>query len=166
MADNPHDAGQFHPGYAEVARVRPTDITAPNGNDLRSFVHAWFAAFDHRGPAEFFLSHLDDADMTFNLDGSTLASDHASFRAWYADALDHFPWDFHDVLDTSLAGTSATGWAVRLLFRHVGEWRDDPDGEVRPFNRLLRADWRVEHRGGRFVIRRYELATERDVIPI
>ena len=30
--------------------------------------------------------------MTFNLNGEALAHDHASFRAWYADALTHIPW--------------------------------------------------------------------------
>ena len=152
---------------AQVGRFRPDDLKATNQNDVRAFQHAWFAAFDHAERAEFFLGHLDDTDMTFNMDGMSLAHDHASFRAWYADALRHIPWDFHDILHTTITGTHRTGWTLQFAFRHVGEWRDDPDAEaVRPFNRVLRADWRVEHDGRRFVIRRYELATAQTILAI
>lgn len=48
--------------------------------------------------------------------------DHESFRARYADALRHIPWDFHEMLD----GVSPAGWAAEFSFRHVGEWPDDP----------------------------------------
>lgn len=44
----------------DVARFRPNDLKAPNHNDVRAFVHAWFAAFDHVDAGEFFLGHLDD----------------------------------------------------------------------------------------------------------
>lgn len=156
------DPADFAAAEAQIARHKPQDIAAPNHNDLRSFVHAWFAAFDHRAAAEWFLDHLDDDDMTFNLDGEALARDHATFRTWYADALDQFPWDFHDVLHIVIAGTSSTGWSLDFDFRHVGE-----AGEARrPFNRVLHASWRVEHDGDRFTIRRYELTTAQEVIPL
>ncbi len=161
----------FSAAEREVARWRPTDLKAPNHNDVRSFVHAWFAAFDHADASEFFLGHLDDAEMTFNLDGEALAHDHASFRAWYADALTHIPWDFHEVRDITVTGLATTGWAAEFYFRHVGDWRDDPGSDPdaaanRPFNRVLKANWRLEHVGGRFVIRRYELVTAKNILPI
>ncbi len=162
----PSGPAEFTPAEREVAHRRPADLKAPNGNDVRSFVHAWFAAFDHADEAEFFLGHLEDADMTFNMDGKVLAHDHASFRAWYADALVHIPWDYHDIRDITVTGLSATGWAAEFFFRHTGEWRDVADGPVRPFNRVLRATWRLEHAGGRFVIRRYELATAQTALAI
>ncbi len=151
----------------QVARYKPADIFAPNHNDLRAFVHAWFAAFDHAERAEFFIRHLDNADMTFDFDGRPLATDHASFRTWYADALDHIPWDFHDVLDITVTGTAATGWAAEFFFRHVGEWRDGRDSEaVRSFNRVLHCHWLVEHNGEHFLIRRYDLTIAQNVIPL
>lgn len=158
----------FTPAERQVARYRPDDVHAPNHNDVRSFMHAWFAGFDHTAPAEFFLAHFDDGDMTFTMDGDPLATDHASFRAWYADALAHIPWDFHDILgDVTIAGIHPTGWTAEFCFRHVGEWRDDPDAyRGRPFNRVLGANWRVEHDGENFVIRRYALALAQDVIPL
>ncbi len=156
------DQADFTRAEAQIARHKPGDISAPNQNDLRSFVHAWFAAFDHRAAADYFLGHLEDDDMTFNLDGEVLARDHATFRTWYAEALDVFPWDFHDVLHMTIAGTSDTGWALDFDFRHVGE----AGTERQPFNRVLHASWRVEHDGSRFVIRRYELSTAQDVIPL
>ena len=168
MTDQTHpETRRFDAAEREVARRRPEELKAPNENDLRSFVHAWFAAFDHAAPAESFLAHLDDADMTFDMDGQPLATDHASFRTWYADATDHIPWDFHDVIDVSIVGDHRTGWAAELFFRHVGEWRDARDSKtVRPFNRVLRAHWRVEHDGERFVIRRYRLVTSHNSIPL
>ena len=164
------DASAFSAAERQVARYRPDDVKAPNHNDLRALVHQWFAGFDHIAPAEFFLTHLDDADMTFNFDGQPLAHDHASFRAWFADAITHIPWDFHDVLDISINGVAPTGWAIEFYFRHVGEFHDkplsDPDtGPGRPFNRVLRANWRVEHNGETFIIRRYELAIAQNIIP-
>ncbi len=44
----------FTAAQRQVARFRPADIKAPNQNDLRAFVHAWFAGFDHIEPTEFF----------------------------------------------------------------------------------------------------------------
>ena len=157
---------QFTPAEREIARYRPRDVQAPNHNDLRSFIHAWFAAFDHRAPAGYFLGHLDDADMTFNFDGEPLARDHESFRAWYADALSHIPWDFHDIIDVTVTGTSDTGWTAEFFFRHVGDWHDTAADPGRDFNRVLRAHWQVEHDSGHFVIRRYELAIAQNIIPL
>ena len=165
------DSPTFDAAVRQVEIFRPDDVRAPNHNDLRAFVHRWFAAFDHTAPAEFFLAHLDDADMTFTLDGQVLAHDHRSFRDWYADALDHIPWDFHDVLDLTVTGTHRTGWTVDFFFRHVGEMHDvplsqDPHGPGRIFNRVLRATWSLEHDGDDFLIRRYELAVAQNVIPL
>lgn len=162
---------EFTTAERQVLRYRPEDIKAPNHNDLRAFIHSWFAAFDHIVPVEFYLEHFEDADMTFNLDGEPIAADHESFRAWYADVPWHFPWDFHDVLDgVTITGVYSTGWIAEFYFRHVGEYRDKPAGDSdnagRPFNRVLRATWRVEHDGERFIIRRYELANVQDVIPL
>lgn len=155
------------PGERQVLRYRPQQVEALNHNDLRAFLHSWFAAFDHRAPAEFFLGHLDDADMTFNLDGQALATDHASFRTWYADALEHIPWDFHDVLDgVRITGNLATGWTAEFQFRHVGQWQDSPQARRRLFNRVLAATWHVVADRDRFVIHRYELVVDQDVIPL
>lgn len=164
-------SADFTDAVEQIARYRPRDVRAVNHNDVRAFVHTWFAAFDHTAPAEIFLAHLDDADMTFTLDEQVLASDHASFRTWYADALDHLPWDFHDILSISITGTNQTGWGLEFFFRHVGTWHDTPltqapDGPGRDFNRVLRATWRLEHTGEDFLIRRYQLDTAHDVIPL
>ena len=151
----------------DILRYRPRDLKATNHNDVRSFIHAWFAEFDHAGPADYFLNHLDDADMTFTLDGAELAHDHATFRTWYADAVSHIPWDFHHIVDINIAGNADTGWGVEFFFRHVGEYLDTPNTEAkRCFDRLLHANWRLEHDGRRFIIRRYDLTIARNVLPL
>ena len=164
-------AADFTAATSQVLKYRPEDLHAPNHNDVRAFVHSWFAAFDHAAPSSFFTSHLDDADMTFDFAGQPLAHDHESFRAWYADALEHFPWDFHGVLDIDITGTARTGWTLEFFFRHVGEYHDVPisdpsSGNGRLFNRVLRATWRLEHDGEAFIIRRYDLTIAKDVLPV
>lgn len=134
-----------------------------------SFIHSWFAGFDHIETSDFFLKHFDNDDMTLNMDGQVLASDHSSFRTWFADALKHIPWDFHEIIAPLIIGTNQTGWLAEFYIRHVGEWHDIPIDDRttepgRPFNRLIRVNWTLEHNGKIFIIRRYELAMAQDVI--
>src|SRR5215475_13738143 len=44
---------------AEIMRWRPLEVPAVNDNDVRGFVHGWFAAFERLLPAEFFLDRFD-----------------------------------------------------------------------------------------------------------
>ena len=169
------DRAEFIAALREVIRCHPADIKAPNHNDVIAFIHSWFAGFDHIERAEFFLTHFNDADMTFNMDGQVLAHNHQSFKNWFADALTHIPWDYHNILDTTVTGTFKTGWAAEFFIRHVGEWHDKPlhdkplndesTGTGRPFNRIIRANWKIEHDGVKFIIRRYELAMLHNIIP-
>jgi hypothetical protein len=100
-------------------RWRPLEVPAVNNNDVRGFVHGWFAAFERLQPAEFFLDHFDP-DFVFG--------DHRTpdeFRGWYAGWQVHCPWDHHEDLDLTVAGSAGTGWRVDVLLRLVGEWLDD-----------------------------------------
>lgn len=54
------DTRGFTVAEQDVARFMPNDLKASNHDDVRAFVHAWFAAFDHVDAGEFFLGHLDD----------------------------------------------------------------------------------------------------------
>ncbi len=168
----PATSREFDRARAEIERYRPTDVKAINHNDVRAFMHTWWAAFDHIGPVEFFLDHFDDSDMTFNLDGSPIATDHASFRTWYDTVPTTFPWDFHSILDgVQVTGTVATGWTVDFFFRHVGEYHEIPLGQPgsgagKLFNRVLHANWKLEHHDNRFTIRRYELTIADNPIPL
>ena len=77
----------------------------------------------------------------------------------------------HEVRDITVTGLVSTGWTVEFYFRDVGNWRDEPcsapDAAAgRPFYPVLKANWRLEHDDGRFVIRRYELVTAEDILPI
>lgn len=164
------DSPEFTAAMRQVVRYHPTNIKAPNHNDVISFIHSWFAGFDHIEPANFFLAHFYDTDMTFNMDGQVLAHDHQSFRSWFADALTHIPWDYHAIFDTIVTGTFQTGWTAEFFIRHVGEWHDIPisdsnTGPGRPFNRIIRVNWNLEHNGERFIIRRYELSMVQNIIP-
>ena len=164
------DSPEFTAALRQVVRYYPVDIKTPNHNDVLSFIHSWFAGFDHIEAAEFFLAHFDDADMTFNMDGQVLAHNHQSFRDWFADALTHIPWDYHEILDIAVTGTFQTGWTAEFFIRHVGEWHDKPLGDDNtgpghPFNRIIRVNWKLEHNGDKFIIRRYELSMVQNIIP-
>lgn len=163
------DEKEFMLAQRQVVRYQPISIKAPNHNDVMAFVHSWFAGFDHIEAADFFLKHFDNNDMTFNMDGQVLASDHASFRTWFADALTHIPWDFHEVIAPQITGTYQTGWSAEFYIRHVGVWHeipiDDPNtGSGQPFNRIIRVNWTLEHNGKTFLIRRYELSMAQNIL--
>ncbi|WP_419801477.1 hypothetical protein [Mucilaginibacter sp.] len=164
------ESPEFNIALRNVVRYHPADIKAPNHNDVISFIHSWFAGFDHIESAEFFLAHFDDADMTFNLDGQVLASDHQSFKNWFAEALKHIPWDYHNIIDITVTGTFKTSWTTEFFIHHVGEWHDIPlnesnTGPGRPFSRIIQANWQIEHTGEKFIIRRYELSMVQNIIP-
>ncbi len=92
---------------SEVLRWRPIDVLAVNDNDVRGFVHHWYAAFERLRPAEFFLEHFD---TNFVFGDSRTAEE---FRSWYAEWRAHCPWDHHEVLDLAVAGSFGMGWRVR-----------------------------------------------------
>jgi hypothetical protein len=142
---------------------------AVDDNDVRGFVHRWYAAFERLEPAQFFLAHFDDTeDMVFGKLHSP-----EEFRAWYDNWLRHCPWDHHEVVDLVVVGSAETGWQVDILLRHVGEWFDDgipkeyePGLPGRLFDRYLRQTWAVRHDGADFRIRRIEVWAVRDILPL
>ena len=147
---------------AEVLRWRPLEVSAVNDNDVRGFVHSWYAAFERLQVAEFFLRHFD-ADTVF---GESQTPD--EFCAWYADWRAHCPWDHHEVLDLAVAGSAGMGWRVEVLLRLVGEWFDDAARETgKPaylFDRYIRQTWALHHDGSGFRISRCDVWTVREVI--
>jgi hypothetical protein len=147
---------------AEILRWRPLEVPAFNDNDVRGFVHEWFAAFERLRPAEFFLDHFDP-DFVF---GEYRTPD--EFRGWYADWRAHCPWDHHQVLDLAVAGSARTGWRVDVLLRLVGEWFDGNAAHrtgkpAHLFDRYIRQTWALRHDGSGFRISRCDVWTVREV---
>lgn len=116
------DSLDFTAAIRQVIRYYPTDIKVANHNDAICFIYSCFAGLDHIEDADFFLAHFDDGDMTFNMDGQVLADNHQSFRNWFAKALTHIPWDYHNILNTTVIGNFQTDWTAEFFIRHVGEW--------------------------------------------
>jgi hypothetical protein len=142
---------------ADVLRWRPLDVHAVNDNDVRAFVHRWYAAFERLEPAEFFLEHMYSGAVF----GASRTSD--EFRAWYADWQSHCPWDHHEVLDLAVAGGADAGWRVDVLLRLVGEWHDDDPAGPMLMDRYIRQTWSLRHDGADFRLGRCDVRVVRDM---
>ena len=148
---------------SEVLRWRPIDVLAVNDNDVRGFVHHWYAAFERLRPVEFFLEHFD---TNFVFGDSRTAEE---FRSWYAGWRARCPWDHHEVLDLAVAGSFGMGWRVDVLLRLVGEQFDDDAGRdtgkpTHVFDRYIRQTWALHYDGSDFRISRCDVWTVHEVL--
>jgi hypothetical protein len=148
---------------ARVLRWRPMDVFAVNDNDVRGFVHSWYAAFERLQPTEFFLEHFD----TGGVFGECQTPD--EFRTWYANWRAHCPWDHHEVLDLTVTGSAPMGWRVEVLLRLVGEWFDDDAAPgtgkpARMLDRYIRQTWALHHDGSEFRISRVDVRIVRETL--
>jgi hypothetical protein len=140
-------------------------VHAVNENDVRGFVHRWYAAFERLQPAEFFLDHFDPGTVF----GKCRTPE--EFRSWYADWRAHCPWDHQEVLDLAVAGSAQMGWRVEVLLRLVGEWVDDDTARetskpARLLDRYARQAWALHHDGSDFRISRLDVLIVRDSSPV
>lgn len=144
----------------QALRHKPTDIAAPNGNDVRRLIFDVFAHFSHLAPADWFLQHFDGGDMHLDF-GPIQIRDPQGFRDWYGDWTAHCPWEYHEISGIEVAGNSGAGFAAQFVLHHTGEWRGGPGSintsmtEDGPFNRLLRETWRLKAAGGDLKITYY-----------
>ncbi len=149
--------------HAEVLRWRPIDVSAVNDNDVRGFVHSWYAAFERLQPAEFFLDHFDPGTVF----GECRTPDEV--RSWYADWRARCPWDHHEVLDLAVAGSARMGWRVEVLLRLVGEWLDNDARRsagkpAHLLDRYIRQTWALRHDGSDFRISRIDVRIVREIL--
>ncbi len=145
----------------QILRYKSRDVQAVNSNDVKSFVYDWFAHFDRIAAPDYFLDHLDPDDMALVF--ARTIRDHDGFRAWYADWVRHCPWDFHDISDLEVSGSSETGFTAQFTVRHVGEWHgtsetENPGMQEGPFDRTVGQLWRVKVVEGQFFITDYRVA--------
>lgn len=144
----------------QALRHKPTDIAAPNGNDVRRLIFDVFAHFSHLAPADWFLKQFDPDDMHLDF-GPIQIRDPQGFRDWYEDWTAHCPWEYHIIEGIEVAGSASAGFSAQFLLHHTGEWHGGP-GKINsamtqdgPFNRLLRETWRLKAVGSDLKITYY-----------
>lgn len=118
-------------------------------NDVKAFVHQWFAAFDHQADISVFLRHIDPkrVDMAYP-DFPILSID--DFRRWYGGVVDNVAWNSHDIRNLAVTGSETDGFGVSLDVC----WRARTYDGATPLM-LVHQDWRLTVApGGRLVFNR------------
>lgn len=85
-----------------------------NENDVKAFVHSWFAGFDHQSDRWFFERHLDteNVDMYFPEFGPIKSI--SDFEKWYQGVIDNIQWNFHEISNLRVSGNEEKGFSVSL----------------------------------------------------
>jgi hypothetical protein len=118
---------------AQVGRFKPErGLAAVNRNDVRLFIYDWFTHFEHASKVDFYLSHLDEKQMSVVFPGMSPLKSHSDFVGWYDNLLAQTLWNFHDL--------SAIQIEERAPQRYVVSFLVDWYGEVQPGSKQL-AGW-------------------------
>ena len=112
---------------SHVKRFKPKDgLAAANSNDVRRFVYDWFTHFEHAAGPYFFLTHLEEQDMSLTFPGQTLTS-HADFVKWYENLLTQTLWNFHAISALEIERTGPHEFLVNFIVDWYGEVRSNSD---------------------------------------
>jgi hypothetical protein len=137
---------------AQVKRFKPKGgRAATNSNDLRRFLYDWFAHFEHRASADFYLHHLADEDLDLRFPGMDPMTSHADFARWYENLMAQTLWNFHDISAVQIEQVAAGQYLMSFVFHWYGEVRADSDQlawyQTRPDSRLyhhfVRQTWTI-----------------------
>ncbi len=113
--------------------------TLYNENDVKAFVHNWFAGFDHQRDVEFFTKHLypENVDMYFPDFGPI--KNFSDFKKWYQGVIDNIQWNFHETSNLKVSGDEAKGFSVSLDIN----WKAKKyKGET--LDKKVHQDWKVK----------------------
>jgi hypothetical protein len=138
---------------AQARQFKPVNgLAAANSNDVRRFVYDWFTHFEHAAPADFYLSHLDDKNMSLTFPGMAPLTSHAAFTGWYGNMLAQTLWNFHDVSALQIKQTAAQEFLVSFVIDWYGEvkptstqlagWQSRSDSNI--YHHKLRQTWTVK----------------------
>jgi ketosteroid isomerase-like protein len=147
---------------AQVKQFKPEQgLAATNRNDLRRFIYDWFTHFEHASTTDFYLSHLEDKNMSVAFPGMTTLTSHADFAKWYNNLLAQTLWNFHDVSAIQSRQTGPEEYLISFLVDWYGEvksgsdqlgaWQSRIDSHL--YRYKLRQTWTIKS-GERLVIER------------
>ena len=155
----------------QASQFKPTNAkTSANTNDIRRFVYDWFTHFEHIADVNYYLSHLDEMMMQVVFPGQSPITTYAGFADWYTKLITHTLWNFHDLSQIQVSGTTKQGYTVSFLVDWYGEVRAESEqasgwrtnGESNIYHRHLRQTWMVKvvdeispYNDARFLIQQY-----------
>jgi hypothetical protein len=145
---------------SNVKHFKPTQgLAATNRNDVRRFVYEWFTQFEHAAPVDYYLSHLDNKNMSLAFPGMAPLASHADFTGWYSNLLAQTLWNFHEVSALQIQQTGSQKYLVSFVIDWYGEvkpdsaqlagWQSRSDSNL--YHRSLRQTWTVRT-GERLVV--------------
>jgi hypothetical protein len=137
----------------QVEQFKPKHgLTETNPNDLRLFLYEWFTHFEHAAAVDFYLSHLDDGEISLVFPGTAPLTSHADFVQWYENLLAQTLWNFHDLSMLQIHRTAPREYLISFLVDWYGEVRAESEQlagwQSRPHSYLyhhrLRQTWSVK----------------------
>lgn len=158
----------------QAKRFKPANgLAATNSNDVRRFVYEWFTQFEHASPADYYLSHLDDKNMSMAFPGTAPLTSHAAFSTWYNNLLAQTLWNFHDVSALEIKPVADQKFLVSFIIDWYGEvksdspqragWQSRKDSFV--YRHKLRQTWTV-NTGERLTIEKLVVSDGNSASPI
>ena len=113
---------------SQVKQFEPENgLAATNSNDLRLFLYEWFTHFEHAAPDDFYLRHLDDANMHVTFPGQAPLTSHAEFARWYSNLRAQTLWNFHDVSAIDIKRTATHQFLMSFIVDWYGQVKADSD---------------------------------------
>ncbi|MFW5837751.1 MAG: hypothetical protein ACOCVM_07060 [Desulfovibrionaceae bacterium] len=109
----------------------------PNDNDVKAFIHAWFACADHDGDMEWITSHMEEGAFRVNIPGHPIDS-MEGLRRWRRAVKASIEQEAHDIERISVSRRGD-----RLIVADIrGLWKGLEKG--RPFERPMHQVWTIE----------------------
>ena len=102
-------------------------LAATNSNDVRRFLYDWFTHFEHAAGADFYLSHLEDKNMSVTFPGQPPLTSHADFAKWYNNLIAQTLWNFHDISAIQIKRTAPQEFLVSFVVNWYGEVKSNSD---------------------------------------
>ena len=113
---------------SQVRQFKPEQgLAATNSNDVRLFLYDWFTHFEHAAGIDFYLSHLEDKNMSVTFPGLAPLTSHADFAKWYGNLLAQTLWIFHDVSALQIKRTAPQEFLVSFILDWYGEVKSNSD---------------------------------------
>lgn len=88
--------------------------TLHNENDVKAFVHNWFAGFDHQADICYFKKHLDPENVDMYFPDFKPIKNFGDFEEWYKGVIENIHWNFHEISNLKVSGDEDKGFSVSL----------------------------------------------------
>ncbi len=85
-----------------------------NENDVKAFVHKWFAEFDHQSDISFFKGHLDPENVDMYFPDFGPIKNFSNFEKWYKKVVENIQWNVHEISNLKVSGDEEKGFSVSL----------------------------------------------------